>query len=113
MFPAIVVFSWKMSKSAYNALIVRQNLRLYPDVMQNQIELTVQHQRGQSLLRMPATPESMLELYRIFRADSLEDLHGQFCRIVVDDGTGRIDSMKNIIYDDYGELSDDPVVSPS
>lgn len=93
-----------------NARIANANVRVYPEAMAMQIELMLQMERGQALFRVPATADKMLDIYQVFNADSIESLRGRFCRVVMDDETGNIHAIKNILYDDFNEICEEPVV---
>lgn len=93
-----------------NARIENANVRIYPDVMEMQIELMLQMERGKALFRLPATPDSMLDIYQVMKTDNLEGLRGMYCRVSMDDETGSIRSIKNIMFDDFREIADEPVI---
>lgn len=99
-----------MSRKSLNARIAKADLRFYPEVMASQIELTLQMDRGSALFKIPASEEKMLSIYENFQSDSLNDLQGKYCRAVMDEDTGRVMSIMNIIHDECTEITEDPVV---
>ena len=92
-----------------NAVIAKADVRFFPELAASQIELTLHHQMGDSLFRMPMSDTSMYGILNLFRKDSICDLNGQYCRMLIDDSTGRVESIRNIVYDEMGELVDDPI----
>jgi len=92
-----------------NAIITNADVHFFPELDANQIELTLQFNKGNGLLRVPMCNDSMYSIYNLFNKNSIKELNGQYCRVIMDELTGRIDGIKNIIYDDRGELQDNPV----
>ena len=93
-----------------NAVVSNANVRFYPEVTAMQIEMTLQMERGNAMIRVPVTTDEMFKMYKIFGTDNINALSGQYCRVTVDDLTGRIESIKNIIYDDGCVIYDNPII---
>ena len=51
----------------------------------------------------------MFDILNLFRRASIYDLNGQYCLMSMDETTGRVDSIMNIIYDEMGAIQDNPV----
>jgi len=96
---------------SFNAIVAHADVRFFPELSTSQIELTLRYQRGTVLFRAPMSVDSMLKILSIFNKDRIYDLNGQYCRMSLDEETGRIDSIGNIMYDELGELQDNPVVA--
>lgn len=92
-----------------NAVISKADVHFFPELSINQIELTLNYERGNALFRMPLNNDSMYSILNVFHKDSIAELNGMYCRVLLDESTGRVDSIRNIIYDDMGELQDSPV----
>lgn len=95
---------------SWNAVVSKADVRFYPEVMASQIELVIQHERGNSLFRIPETNDARMGMYRIFNTGSMDDLKGRYCRASIDEYTGEVVSLKNIIYDGINELQNDPII---
>ena len=93
----------------YNAVITEADVRFFPELSISQIELTLRYQMGNALFRVPMNEDSMFGILNLFRKDSIYDLNGQYCRMSMDENTGRVDSIMNIIYDEMGAIQDNPV----
>ena len=93
----------------YNAVITKADVRFFPELSISQIELTLRYQMGNALFRVPMNEYSMFDILNLFRKDSIYDLNGQYCRMSMDENTGRVDSIMNIIYDEMGAIQDSPV----
>ena len=93
-----------------NAMVSNANVRFYPEVTAMQIEMALQMERGNVMVRVPATTEEMFKMYKIFGTDNINALPGQYCRVMMDDITGRVDSIKNILYDDDCIIYDNPAI---
>ena len=92
-----------------NAMITNADVRFFPELDRSQIELTLQYDRAEALLRVPMDSQSMYSIFNLFSKDSVNELKGQYCRMLMDEKTGRVDSIRNIMYDNLGELQDNPV----
>ena len=92
-----------------NAVITKADVRFFPDLSIRQTELTLRYQMGNALFRVPMNEDSMFGILNLFRKDSIYDLNGQYCRMSMDENTGRVDSIMNIIYDEMGAIQDNPV----
>ena len=92
-----------------NAVISKADVHFIPELDANQIELTLKYDRGDTLFRMPLNNDSMYSILNVFHKDSIADLNGMYCRVLMDENTGRVDSVRNILYDDFGELQDNPI----
>ena len=92
-----------------NAVITKADVHFIPELDTNQIELTMHYDKGNVLFRMPMSNDSMYSIINVFQKDSICDLKGQYCRLLMDEFTGRVDSIRNILYDEWGELQDNPV----
>lgn len=92
-----------------NAIIQNADVHFLPELDVNQIELTIAYEQGKAMLRLPMNTDSMCGLMRVFNRDSLSELKGEYCRLLMDEMTGRVASVKNIMYDSCGELYDNPV----
>ena len=93
----------------YNAVITKADVRFFPELSISQIELTLKYQMGNALFRVPMNEYSMFDILNLFSKDSIYDLNGQYCRMSMDDTTGRVSSIMNIIYDEMGAIQDNPV----
>ncbi len=93
----------------FNAVVAKADVHFFPELSTSQIELTLRYQRGNVLFRVPMNEDSMYRILSLFNKDSIYELNGQYCRMVMDEGTGRVDSIRNIIYDEMGDLQDNPV----
>ena len=93
----------------YNAVITKADVRFFPELSISQIELTLKYQMGNALFRVPMNEYSMFDILNLFSKDSFYDLNGQYCRMSMDENTGRVDSIMNIIYDEMGAIQDNPV----
>ena len=93
----------------YNAVITKADVRFFPELSISQIELTLRYQMGNALFRVPMNEYSMFGILNLFRKDSIYDLNGQYCRMSMDENSGRVDSIMNIIYDEMGAIQDSPV----
>ena len=93
-----------------NGMIYNADVHFYPEMAAKQIEIAIAMERGNAMLRVPDTDDTMINLYRVFGTDSINALKGQYCRVMMDEMTGRIDSIKNIIYDKGCEIQDNPVI---
>lgn len=92
-----------------NAVVTKADVRFFPELDKSQIELRLQYDMGNALLRAPMNSKSLYSILNVFGKDSVDELNGQYCRVLMDEQTGRVDSVMNIIYDDLGELQDNPV----
>lgn len=92
-----------------NAVVTKADVRFFPELDKSQIELRLQYDMGNALLRAPMNSASLYSILNVFGKDSVDELNGQYCRVLMDEQTGRVDSVMNIIYDDLGELQDNPV----
>ena len=81
-----------------NGRISKADVRVYPEVMQMQIELILQMQCGTSLFRLPATADAMTQLYSLFSAECISDLTGKYCRVGIDE-LGKARFIQDLIYD--------------
>ena len=93
-----------------NAIVSGADRRFYPEIMASQVELVLQHERGKSLFRVQETRENSMDMYRIFQTGSLNEMNGRPCRIEVDDCTGEIMSIRNLIYDNVKPVENEPIV---
>ena len=93
----------------YNAVITKADVRFFPELSISQIELTLRYQMGNALFRVPMNEYSMFDILNLFSKDSIYDLNGQYCRMSMDETTGRVSSIMNIIYDEMGVIQDNPV----
>ena len=93
----------------YNAVITKADVRFFPELSISQIELTLRYQMGDALFRVPMNEYSMFDILNLFSKDSIYDLNGQYCRMSMDENSGRVDSIMNIIYDEMGAIQDNPV----
>ena len=93
----------------YNAVITKADVRFFPELSISQIELTLRYQMGDALFRVPMNECSMFDILNLFSKDSIYDLNGQYCRMSMDENSGRVDSIMNIIYDEMGAIQDNPV----
>lgn len=93
-----------------NAMVTGANVCFYPEVTEKQIELAIQMERGNALVRMPDDLESWQRIRDVFDASSINELYGHYCRVEMDESTGRIDSVRNILYDGRLEIQDNPVI---
>lgn len=93
----------------YNAVIAKADVHFFPELSSSQIELTLRYQMGNALFRVPMNEDSMYGILKLFRKDSIYDLNGQYCRMSMDETTGQVDSIMNIIYDEMGAIQDNPV----
>ena len=92
-----------------NAVISKADVHFFPELDTNQIELTLKYDKGTALLRVPMNNDSMYAILNVFNKSSILDLNGEYCRMFMDERTGRVESIKNIIYDECGELVDNPI----
>ena len=92
-----------------NAVISKADVRFYPELCANQIELTLQSGRGESLFRIPMDSDSMYEILNTFGKDSVMALQGVYCRAVIDDATCAVRGIRDIVYDSFGEIEDNPI----
>ena len=93
-----------------NAIVSKADVHFYPDLSLSQIEITLQFDKGSALLRAPMDADSMFDILNVFNKDNIHDLTGECCRVFMDDETGRIDSIRHIVFDGFGELKDNPLV---
>lgn len=93
-----------------NAVISNADVRFLPDMPVNQIELKLHYAGGDAMLRIPMDDKSMYSILNVFNKDSVGGLKGEYCRMLMDETTGRVDSIRNILYDDFGEIQDNPIV---
>lgn len=94
----------------FNAIVKKADMRFYPEVMQNQIELMLQFERGNVFFRSPATSDRMLGMYRLFNTGSIGEMAGRYCRVCIDENTGIVDSIGDILYENGNKLENDPIV---
>lgn len=94
----------------FNAVVKKADMRFYPEVMQNQIELVLQFERGNAFFRSPATSDRMLGMYRMFNTGSIGEMNGKYCRVAIDENTGVVDSIGDILYENENRLENDPIV---
>lgn len=99
----------KSESTSVNAIINKADVHFFPELGQNQIELTLLYDRGRALFRTPMNSDSMYRLLNLFGKDSLYDLQGQYCRLYLDDSTSRVDGIANIIHDEFGWMQDNPI----
>ena len=98
-----------MAKS-WNAVVSGADARFYPEIMANQVELTLQYERGRVLFRMADTLDNRLGMYRIFNTGSLSEMNGKCCRLELDDCTGEAMAIRNLIYDAVKPMANDPII---
>ena len=93
-----------------NGRIWKADVRVYPELMQMQIELLIQMQSGNTLFRVPANADTMTHFYQLFNADSINELNGKFCRVAIDD-FGNAQYIQDLIYDyDSSIIQNNPIV---
>lgn len=81
-----------------NGRISKADVRVYPEIMQTQIELLIQMQCGTSLFKLPATADAMARLYNLFSSECVGDLTGKYCRAGIDE-LGKVRFIQDLIYD--------------
>lgn len=81
-----------------NGRISKADVRVYPEIMQTQIELLIQMQCGTSLFKLPATADAMAQLYNLFSSECVGDLAGKYCRVGIDE-LGKVRFIQDLIYD--------------
>ena len=92
-----------------NGRIGKADVRVYPELMQMQIELLIQMQSGETLFRLPANADEMTRLYQVFQSDSIFDLNGKYCRVGLDD-SGHAQFIQDLIYDyESSVIQDNPI----
>lgn len=93
-----------------NAIVSKSDVHFYPELSASQIELTLSHNKGKAVLRIPMDSDSMYGILNIFNKDSVYDLNGQYCRLCFDNSTGRVNHIKNILHDECGSIVNNPIV---
>ena len=93
-----------------NAMITKADVRFYPDVSTSQLELTLTLDKGTALFRAPMDSDTMFRILSIFNKDSVSELNGQYCRVLFNDDENRIEGIMNIVFDEFGELQNDPAI---
>jgi len=93
-----------------NAIISKADVHFYPDLSLSQIELTLRLDKGNAVFRAPMDSDSMFKVLNVFNKNSIHDLTGEYCRVLIDEETGRVDCLKNIVFDEFGEFQNDPMV---
>ena len=93
-----------------NGRIWKADVRVYPELMQMQIELMIQMQSGDTLFRVPANADVMTHFYQVFSTDSINELNGKFCRVALDD-FGNVQYIQDLIYDyESSIIQNNPIV---
>ncbi len=82
----------------------------YPERSESQIEIELTCRDGKARLFLPMSADSMFDILKVLQKDSIADLNGVTCRAVFDDDMRRLDSIQNIVYDNLGYISNNPIL---
>ena len=92
-----------------NAIVTRAEVHFFPDILASQIELTLESEKGKFLFCARIDDDVMCKIVTIFNKDIIGELQGEYCRLFYDEDTGMPSSIRNIVYDSFGELQSNPV----